>query len=188
MKLKRKHLIAAGVLLVVAICLVAVGIQMVRSTIFPPQYRPLVYSSADKYRLDPMLVASVIFVESRYRPDAVSSKKAVGLMQIMEGTAVEMAADGGTIDFKLEMLTEPRINLDFGCRYLKQLIERFDGDIVLALAGYNAGPGNVRKWLQKAEEHHIIASQEIIARFAFKETADYVKDVGRIRKLYNLLF
>ena len=188
MKIEKKHLIAAGVLVVVAICVVAVGIRIVRSTIFPREYRPLVYSSADKYGLDPLLVASMIFVESHYRPDAISSKKAVGLMQIMEGTAVEMAADGGTVDFKLEMLNEPQINLDFGCRYLKQLMERFDGDVVLVLAGYNAGPENVRKWLQKAEEHHIIESRETIARFAFKDTADYVKDVTRIRRLYKLLF
>ena len=188
MKIERKHVIMAGAVLVVAVCLVAVGIRMVRSTIFPREYRRLVYSSAKKYGLDPLLVASVIFVESHYRADAISSKNAVGLMQIMEGTALDMAAEGGTVDFKLELLNEPRINLDFGCRYLKQVLERFDGDIVLALAAYNAGPGNVRKWLQKAEELHIIESREVITRFAFKDTADYVKDVTRIRKLYNLLF
>jgi soluble lytic murein transglycosylase-like protein len=90
---------------------------------------------AARYRLDALLVASVIEADSNFRADAVSPKGALGLMQVMP-----FHVEDGTEPF------EPEVNLDIGSAYLATLLERFDGDLALALAGYHAGPGAVDRW------------------------------------------
>lgn len=91
--------------------------------------------AAARYRLDALLVASVIEAESNFRPDAVSPKGALGLMQVMP-----FHVEDGSEPF------EPDVNLDIGTAYLASLLDRFDGDLALALAGYHAGPGAVDRW------------------------------------------
>ena len=97
----------------------------------------MVTAAALKNNLDPALVMAVIQVESGFRPDAVSSAGAVGLMQVMPSTAEELG---------LPDVADPAVNLEAGCRYLASLLEMFGGDVELALAAYNAGPGAVRRW------------------------------------------
>lgn len=94
-------------------------------------------SIANYNALDPDLVHAVISVESGGNPDAVSSKGAMGLMQLMPGTADEL----GVID-----PMEPADNIRGGVKYLAGLIDRFDGNLEHALAAYNAGPGAVQKY------------------------------------------
>ncbi|MEM7480642.1 MAG: lytic transglycosylase domain-containing protein [Acidobacteriota bacterium] len=94
-----------------------------------------IVEAAERYDLDSLLVAAVIEVESGFLPHAVSPVGAVGLMQVMPAT-------GG---FSTE-LSNPAVNLDIGARYLRQLLDTYDGDLELALAAYNAGPGNVRRF------------------------------------------
>lgn len=95
---------------------------------------PSIYEAAQRYGLDSLLVASVVEVESGFRSDRVSPRGALGLMQLMPDTAAELRAEDPT---------DPQQNLDAGARYLRLLIDRFDGDLLLALAAYNAGPNAV---------------------------------------------
>ena len=98
--------------------------------------KTLVDNAARKYGLPPELVRAVVAVESAYRPDAVSSKGAIGLMQLMPSTAKELGAD-------------PKIatqNVDAGTRYLRDLLLKYDQRMFHALAAYNAGPGAVDKY------------------------------------------
>jgi Rod binding domain-containing protein len=90
-----------------------------------------------KYNIDPRLVYSVIMTESNGRPDAVSPKGARGLMQLVDSTAAEMGVANSL---------DPHQNIEGGTKYLRQLLDRFDGDLRLALAAYNAGPGAVSKY------------------------------------------
>jgi soluble lytic murein transglycosylase-like protein len=97
-------------------------------------YANQIRNAAQTYRLDPALVASVIAVESNFNTRAVSRKSALGLMQLLPGTATQMAVRNAF---------DPIQNIDGGARYLKQLLDRYDQNLTLALAAYNAGPGRV---------------------------------------------
>ncbi|HOY67583.1 MAG TPA: lytic transglycosylase domain-containing protein [Candidatus Ozemobacteraceae bacterium] len=103
----------------------------------PEQYLPLVDKYAAKYGIDAALVRQVIAVESGYDDRSVSDKGAMGLMQLMPETAREM---GVTNPF------DPEENISGGTRYLSQLLKQNGGNLRLALASYNAGPGAVRQF------------------------------------------
>jgi soluble lytic murein transglycosylase-like protein len=106
------------------------------STANPNDARALAIETARRHGLDPELVLAVIAVESAFRKDAVSPKGAQGLMQLMPGTARELGVKDAF---------DPAQNLDAGARYLNALLEQFHGDVKLAIAAYNAGPGAVKR-------------------------------------------
>lgn len=101
------------------------------------KYEKEIQAAADETGLHPDIIAAMMHVESSGRPEAVSGKGATGLMQLMEDAASEV----GVTD-----RTDPAQNIMGGAKYLKKMLDRFDGDLELALAAYNAGPGNVRKY------------------------------------------
>jgi hypothetical protein len=100
------------------------------------EFHGIVKEKSAKYAIDPSLVHAVIKAESNGNPYAISRKGAKGLMQLMPTTAR---------DLQVQNPFDPAENIDGGTRYLKYLIERFNGDLTLALAAYNAGPKTVEK-------------------------------------------
>ena len=96
----------------------------------------LVTRAAERAGLPPAIVHSIARAESAYQPDALSPKGAIGLMQLMPQTAAELNADPH----------DPAQNADAGARYLRQLLEKYDGVVSKAVAAYNAGPGAVDKY------------------------------------------
>jgi len=100
-------------------------------------YHQIIHEKASTYDLDPSLVKAVITTESNWNRTAVSQKGAMGLMQLMPATALEM---------NVKNPFDAEENIEGGTRYLKYLLERFNGDLTLALAAYNAGPGTVEKF------------------------------------------
>ncbi len=105
--------------------------------ISPAKLAPIVAGASKAYDVPQNLIMSVIRQESGFNPVAVSKAGAKGLMQIMDGTAR---------DLNLQNVWDPRQNVMAGTRYLRQMLDRYDGDERMALAGYNAGPGNVDKY------------------------------------------
>lgn len=99
-------------------------------------YDTLIRSAARRHQLDPELIRAVIKVESNFERKAVSRKGAQGLMQLMPGTAMDMGV-GAVFD--------PADNIMGGSRYLRKLYDRFQGDLELTLAAYNAGPNRVEQ-------------------------------------------
>jgi hypothetical protein len=116
-------------------------------------YRDLITKVSTKYQIDPYLIAALVQQESNFNPGAMSVDSAMGLTQMIPGTAAMMGVRDPS---------NPSQSLDGGVRYLKLMLKRFKGDVVLALAAYNAGPGNV-------EKYHGVPP--------FAETRDYVKRI-----------
>lgn len=107
------------------------------STVNPAEYEQLIKNCSEKYGVSSSLVKAVIHAESGYNPNAVSSKGASGLMQLMPGTAKSLnVADR----------FNPKDNVEGGVKYLRFLLDTFRGDVSLALAAYNAGLGKVSKY------------------------------------------
>ncbi|MBP9837887.1 MAG: lytic transglycosylase domain-containing protein [Proteobacteria bacterium] len=124
-------------------------------------YDGTIFSLAGLYQLDPALVKAVVHVESFFNPRARSPKGAMGLMQLMPGTAQRFGVDKPYI---------PEDNIRGGVTYLKMLYDRYSGNERLVLAAYNAGEGNVDKIMEVPP---------------FKETQVYVKRVLKMKELYR---
>src|SRR5210317_1739932 len=113
------------------------GFDAIRETAIQGRFGQFIRSAADHYRLDPELIRAVIKVESGFNPFAVSEKGAMGLMQLMPGTAEEM---------QVAEPFEAEDNIMGGSRYLRKMLNLFEGDLKLSLAAYNAGPNKVLEY------------------------------------------
>ena len=101
------------------------------------QFGQFIQSAATRFHVDADLISSVIAIESNFNPKAVSRKNARGLMQLIPGTANRLG---------VRNVFDPAENIDAGTRYLGELLHRYDNDLILALAAYNAGPERVQKY------------------------------------------
>jgi soluble lytic murein transglycosylase len=140
---------------------------------YPLEYEQLVRRNARAYEVDPTLIAAVIYAESRFEPRVVSDAGAIGLMQLLPETGEWIAARTGGERFRVRDLYNPRINVRYGSYYLGELLDKYDGNVRIALAAYHAGQGNADRWL--ADDGAI----------GFPDTAQYVADVLEAREVYR---
>lgn len=141
----------------------------------PRAYEWLVVPAANRYGVDPNLLLAVMRVESAYQKHIVSYAGAVGLMQIMPRTGQLIAHALDRKGFTPADLLDPRVNLEFAAWYLSSLIRRFDGHLPLAIASYNGGPHNVRRWIQESPEE--MPLDALLERIPFTQTHRYVRKV-----------
>jgi soluble lytic murein transglycosylase len=139
---------------------------------YPLPYAQIVRGHAERYQLDPALLAAVIYAESKFHADARSKSGAVGLMQLLPDTAKGIAVHTGGTQFRVSDLTNPEINVRYGAWYLRHLMEKY-GDEETALAAYNAGQQNVDEWRAKGEP------------IQFAETRHYVARVEDLKGIYR---
>lgn len=152
---------------------------------FARGYYRLVENYASQYGLNPNLIYSVIQEESRFRPEAKSRMNALGLMQIIPPTGKVIAESIGFYPFDQKHLYDPDINIGFGSYYLRSLIQQFQGNIPLALAGYNGGPHNITKWLSNSDWEEL---DQFVEDIPFRETRNYVKKVLSNYAVYNRIY
>lgn len=150
---------------------------------YPTGYLPRIRLHAGA-RVDPYLVAAIIREESQYDPRAVSRSGALGLMQLLPATAQTMARQQGIRDVSREELFDHETNIRFGTGYLAQMLERFEGNVVQAVAAYNAGPAAVSGWLATHGKKDV---DEFVESIPYQETRHYVKRVVRSYREYRRL-
>ena len=151
---------------------------------FPLAFRQQVSRLTRDARVPASLVYAVIRAESSYSPTARSPVGAVGLMQLMPSTAAILTNSGdGT--FNSSSLTSPETNIRLGISQLRNLLTLYKGDLVLAIAAYNAGAGNVNRWRKSFAE---VRADEFIENIPYAETREYVKKVLSSIEIYNMLY
>ena len=134
--------------------------------------------------VDPYLVASIIREESLFDDHALSQAGAIGLMQLMPETARRMLNGGRDLDRVREQLFDAGVNIQLGVQYLKGLLKQYRGNIMYAVAAYNAGPLVVNGWVKKRSGEEPIVFVELIP---YRETRGYVKRVLRSYREYHRL-
>jgi soluble lytic murein transglycosylase len=141
----------------------------------PLRHEDIIRQQAAAKNLDPALLAGVIYAESKFR-DQTSAAGAKGLMQLTPATAQYIAHLSGGTTFRLEDLSTPQVNISYGAYYLRYLINRYKGNLALALAAYNGGEGNVDRWIREGRSR--------VHQIPFPETRAYIRRVLDARAQY----
>ncbi|MGZ5315751.1 MAG: lytic transglycosylase domain-containing protein [Solirubrobacterales bacterium] len=180
---RRKRAIVAAVVLALGAGLAVVNRDeisdllgdQIREVTLPLRHEDIIRQQSEEKGVPPDLIAAVIYAESRFR-DQESHAGARGLMQVTPETAEFIERDSGGSTFEADDLSDPDINIRYGTYYLRYLIQRFDGNLVAALAAYNAGETNVQAWGGSALR---------IDGIEFEETREYVETVLSKRDEYR---
>lgn len=179
--------------IIITLALVFIGLLVVNSNwflkiVYPQPYKDIIEEASSKYQVDSFLIFSIIKTESKFKPQALSSKGARGLMQIMPRTAQWVAEEINLANFDCNMLDEPQYNIEIGTWYYGYLLKQFKGNNIAALAAYNGGEANVKTWIRNNIWSGTLAD---LNKIPFKETKNYVSKVlmnyMMYHKLYNYL-
>lgn len=171
------------IIAIVIVIVIAINLkEQIMKSMYKKEYLEYVEKYAKEYDVETDLVYAIIKAESNFESDAVSSQNAQGLMQLMYATAEEIAE---SIDLELteENIFEPEINIQLGTKYISKLLEKYEC-IEVALAAYNAGSGNVDKWIKNGT---IKSDGSDIENIPYKETNAYVRKIMRDYKIYKEL-
>lgn len=171
------------VLLLCIFLLLTLFPQAALRLVYPRKYEDFVTKYATQFNVPEEIVYAVIKTESNFDPDALSSAGAVGLMQIMPAT-FEWLTDMNGETLSPLLLNDPETNIRYGVFFLRYLYEYY-GNYPTAFAAYNAGMGNVGKWLASDE----YSTNGSLTHIPFPETSEYVRLVTKraeqYKKLYN---
>lgn len=159
--------------------------NIILKKIYPIEYSEYVYKYSKQYNVDPILVFSIIKAESNFNPNVISSSNAIGLMQLMDSTAEELAKKEDIDFLKEKSLYNPELNIHLGVKYFSNLMKDYNNNYLLALTAYNAGPGNLKRWI---EQGILKEDGSDIENIPFKETNNYVRKILRDYKIYKALY
>ena len=171
-----KIIVIVAVILIITIILKNIIIKIN----YPQKYNEQIEKYATEFGVEKELIYAMIKAESNFKADAISSKQALGLMQILESTANDVANEL-EIQVTKEEILNPEINICLGTKYISNLIKKY-GNIELAIASYNAGIGNVDNWIK---EETIKEDGTDIENIPFKETNNYIRKVLRNYEIYK---
>jgi soluble lytic murein transglycosylase len=153
--------------------------------LYPQAFWPEVSQLSQTKSLNPYLILSIIRQESAFNPAAISSAGARGLMQLMPTTAQELLTKLKLPQEAAFRLHDPQLSITLGTHYFAGLMQRYQGNVVLALAGYNAGPARASRW---REQWPGVPTDEFIERIPLDETRNYVKLILRNLMMYERLY
>lgn len=167
------------VIFLLVVILIIQAVPFCIDYLFPIKYRAYVEFYAEEYGVDKNLIYAIIKAESNFQSDVVSKKGAKGLMQIMDTTGQWCSKEIGVSEIDL---TDVKSNINAGTFYFAHLMKMYGGDEKVAIAAYNAGHGNVDKWLSDTE---FSADGKTLDKIPFEETDKYVKKVMFYKKIYS---
>jgi len=177
------------IIIIIAICIGLANYfnikERIYKLIYPIDYSEYVEKYTDEYDVDKLLIYSIIKAESNFNPEAKSQSDAIGLMQVVEATAVETAKELGHDDISEDNLYEPELNIQIGVKYFTKLLNLYDDNMNLAIIAYNAGIGNVDKWI---ENKTIKEDGSDLENIPYTETRNYVKKILRDYEIYKKLY
>jgi len=182
-KAKKLTLISTGITLGVAVLFLAFFIFYYFVS-YPLKYKNYILVYSAEYNIKPPIVASVINAESSFNAAACSKSGAMGLMQILPGTGEYIAARLSVENFDDSMLLNAETNIEFGCFYLRYLMDKFT-DVKTAFAAYNAGEGVVKQWLNNTD---LSPDGVSLNNIPFEETKNFVDRVTRGIEVYKNRF
>lgn len=169
------------IIMIIALIMISIN-KLMMKIMYKKEYSEYVSKYSKEYGVDEKLIYALIKAESNFNPDAISNSNAKGLMQLMYATANEVASKSG-VQLTEENILEPDVNINLGTKYISNLLEKYDC-VEVALAAYNAGSGNVDKWIKNG----IIKSDgSDIENIPYKETNTYVRKIIRDYKIYSEL-
>jgi soluble lytic murein transglycosylase len=180
-KARRRRLFVGGAAVVAGVAAgLALGLfgkfgDVIQELTLPLRHEDIIRQQAKEKNVDAALIAAVIYAESKF-DDRTSSAGARGLMQITPQAAKDIERHSGGTTFQFGDLGDPEINIRYGTYLLRELLDRYEGDVVAALAAYNAGPTNVDHWG---------GSDLSVAEIPFPETRAYVEDVLDKQRAYR---
>ncbi len=179
-KVQKRYLFI--IIILIIILLIPIIAKTIIKKAYPFKYDEIITKYSNEYNVDKLLVLSVIKAESNFKEDVVSSQNAVGIMQILEETAKEIAEKENIEYQEGKTLLNPEENIKLGTKYLSELIQTYNGNYILAITAYNAGIGNVNKWIDTGI---IKEDGSNIENIPFKETNNYVRKIIRNYKIYS---
>jgi len=180
---RRGMLALGGVALAVLVGVLVAPLfqKAIRELSLPLQYQAVIRQEAAAKHLDPALIAAVIYAESKFDP-RTSRAGAEGLMQLLPQTAAYLAKRSGGTGFSPNDLATPEVNIAYGSYYLRYLIDHYGGQVMPALAAYNAGVTNVDRWLAESRpDAHAFEITDV----PYPETRAYVERVLRAQSDYR---
>ncbi len=181
---RRRLLLALSAAALVALVVVLTAPlfqKAIRDLTLPLQHEDIIRQQAAQKHLDPALIAAVIYAETKF--DARTSRAgAEGLMQLLPQTAEYLARESGASTFTVADLSTPQVNIAYGSYYLRFLIDHYRGQVMPAIAAYNAGATNVDRWVAGAQaDSHAFTIEDI----PFPETRAYVQRVLHAQAEYR---
>ncbi|MGO4495845.1 lytic transglycosylase domain-containing protein [Paenibacillus sp. 2RAB27] len=180
---RKKRMFA--LLLIIFVMVLFMNSGIIGRKLYPIYFQQEIKQSAAKHKIDPFLIAAIIRVETNYKYHLESSKGALGLMQLMPDTADWIVESSNLGPHTQEDLLRVDINIYLGSWYLNWLIKHYNGNLVYAIAAYNAGQGNVNKW---KNGNVWDGSEDNIRDIPFGETRHYVQRVLYYYEKYTKLY
>lgn len=176
-------IICISILIVLILFFIVFHVLDVRTIImkkmYPQEYTQYVDDCAEKYNLDQLLIYSIIKIESNFNVAATSRSNAKGLMQLMENTALDVS-EQSDID-----LYDPETNIELGTHYFSILLKKYNYQLGIALAAYNAGMGTVDNWIKQGI---IKEDGSDLENIPYKETNMYVRRILNTYEIYRNLY
>ena len=184
---KRNKPIKIGIFIIVLVAAFFLTIWALKTFVYPLTHFSIVKEAASENSLDPYLILAIIKTESGFNENAKSNKDAKGLMQMLDSTANEVNDNINIVDSVDDNIYDADVNIKLGCKYFSNLVKRYDGNYYLAICAYNAGMGNVDKWVENGYIEKNLDEYKNV-NLPFEETSKYLEKVISSYKIYVKLY